>query len=67
MCSKRILLVVWYTCLSWPMDQTWEIMNACVIMHNLIAEIGQDVGMVFGQEFEYQVPRATVGHRRRVF
>ena len=50
--------VVRYPSLSWSLDQMWEIMNACVIMHNMIIETERNLNMVFDHVFEYKGPLA---------
>ena len=36
----------------------WEIMNAYVIMHNMIVESERDANLVFNMPYEYQSPLA---------
>ena len=39
--------------LSWDERKLWEVMTACVIMHNMIVEDERDES-IFDQEFDYQ-------------
>ncbi|KAK1614251.1 hypothetical protein QYE76_019768 [Lolium multiflorum] len=55
--------IVRYPALSWSHDQMWEVMQACVIMHNMIIEddrknhVRSHVG-----PYECQGPLAEVDH-----
>jgi hypothetical protein len=40
----------------------WEVMNACVIMHNMIIESEHDETMHDDQPFDYQGPIGEVEH-----
>jgi hypothetical protein len=40
----------------------WEVMNVCVILHNLIIESERDEPMHDNQPFDYQEPFAEVEH-----
>ena len=46
--------IVWYPALSWSLDQ--------VIMHNMTVGSEHDASMMFGQQFEYQIPLAEPHH-----
>lgn len=51
--------VVRYPCLSWSLDEMCEIMNACVIMHNMIIEDERDTRkQLVGEVFDFQGPMA---------
>ena len=52
--------VVRYPCLSWSLDEMCEIMNACVIMHNMIIEDERDMRrQLVGEVFDFQGPMAN--------
>ena len=52
--------VVRYPCLSWSLDEMCEIMNACVIMHNMIIEDERDTRkQLVGEVFDFQGPMAN--------
>ena len=51
-------VVVRYLCLSWSIDQICDVMNACIIMHNMIIESERDITMVFDEPFDFQGPLA---------
>ena len=55
--------IVWYPALRWSHDQMWEVMQACVIMHNMIIEDDRkNRAMKHVGLYECQGPLAEVGH-----
>ena len=51
-------VVIRYPCLSWSINQMCDVMNACIIMHNMIIKSERDIGMVFDEPFDFQGPLA---------
>ena len=45
--------IVWNTALTWITQKFWEVMTACVIMHNMITEDERD-NSIYDQWFDFQ-------------
>ena len=55
--------IVRYPALSWSHEQMWEVMQACVIMHNMIIEDDRKTGVrKHVGPYECQGPLAEVDH-----
>jgi hypothetical protein len=45
--------IVWYLARTWSPERIWNIMTACVIMHNIIVENEQDDN-IYDQDWDFQ-------------
>jgi hypothetical protein len=54
--------IVQYPALCWSHDQMWEVMQACVIMHNMIIENDRKTRAKHIGPYECQGPLAEVDH-----
>ena len=45
--------IVWYPTRTWSTEKLWEVMAACVIMHNMIVE-DECPERIYDQEFQFQ-------------
>jgi hypothetical protein len=55
--------IVRYPALSWSHDQMREVMQACVIMHNIIIENDRKTQVRHIGSYEFQGPLAEVEHQ----
>ena len=55
--------IVWYPALTWSQDQMWEVMHACVIMHNMIIESDRKTQARHVGPYECEGPLADVDHQ----
>jgi hypothetical protein len=55
--------IVWYPARCWSHDQMWEVMQACMIMHNMIIENDRKTRVRHVGPYECQGPLAEVDHQ----
>ncbi|XP_071683610.1 uncharacterized protein [Lolium perenne] len=59
---KQHFAIVRYHFFTWSESQIWEVMNARVIMHNIIIESERNVPTDRDQSFDFQGPLTHVEH-----
>jgi hypothetical protein len=57
--------IVLFSALTWSKEHMWEVMNACVTMHNMIIESEREHLVIDTEPYHRQGPLATVDHRAR--